>query len=295
MRGKNLPDHYVLCLIDVLGQKKKLDKWAKWPPNGQLNPDFMDAFNQTAGLVEGYEDEFKNNVKLLDEKFSPDQLGGLPKPWQEGYKRTEDCDVLIERFSDTFLLFSLLPNMHGDASSTPLHRILRTCCIFMLVSLARKVPLRGAITVGTGAVLHDESFYGPALAEAHHLESAIVGYPRVIVSPAVCEFLAEGKVYSQNSETQQIMQHTAQECRSFLSQDVDGYWIVDFLGEGIRNLLDTDIHAKTMARKGFDFVQSELARFQQAGDAKLTPRYWLLKRYIESRLPNWGISQKTCH
>lgn len=283
--------YHVVCLIDVLGQKQKLARWAKLPEDGQVTPDFIKALKDTAGTVLTFRDQFIKFFDRMNQCTIPDKLAAQPKEKQKQYQRFKECRVKVERFSDTFVFSSQIPNAHGDASITPMYRVLATCCYAMLWSLAGKTPVRGAVSIGAGAEPEDESFYGPGLAEAHYLESEVASYPRIIVSPMVRQFLADGQVYSTNREIAQIMSQMASTCRSFICQDVDGCWIVDFLGKGLRDLLGPDMPSGEAVGMAYEFVRSEASRFREAGNSKLAVRYHLLQQYIESRLPIWGIKQ----
>jgi hypothetical protein len=73
------------------------------------------------------------------------------------------------------------------------------------------------------------------------------------------------------------------------STDSDGERILDYLGPEVRGLMkpgDADI----MVQPAYRFVVAEHQRFLSVGDAKLSERYRLLRRYFESRLPEWGLS-----
>ncbi len=281
--------YHVVCLIDVLGQKQKLARWASLPDGGQITPDFIDALKQTAGIVLSFRSQFIDYFKRLSQCTMPEKLVELPKAQQERYQRLKNCEVPVERFSDTFVFSSQIGSSHGDASVTPMYRILGTCCYAMLVSLAAKLPVRGAVTVGAGGMLEDGSFYGPALAEAHQLESEVAKYPRVVVSQTACEFLADGQAYSMDRETAEIMGKIAGICRSFIWQDVDGCWIVDFLGEGLRDLLGSNTGMTVAVKMAYDFVRAQAEQFRKSKNVKLALRYHLLQQYIESRLHLWGI------
>ena len=144
----------------------------------------------------------------------------------------------------------------------------------------------------------DGGFYGPALAEAHRVEKKIADYPRVVVSPTVREFLADGRRYSSNRDMDRVMAQTACRCRGFISQDVDDLWAVDFLGQAHRELARDCSYVGSIPM-AYCFVRSSAADFRQrkaeeAGKArdteKLADRYYLLQKYIESRLGIWGIA-----
>jgi len=278
--------YHVACLIDVLGQKDQLAKWRELPDGGQTTPEFIQALKRTAGTVLGFRDHYLTFFDQFEQPTTPNGFAPLSKDHLKKYQRAKECRVRVERFADTFVFSSQIANAYGDASTVPTYRILAACSMAMVVSLAARVPVRGAITVGMGAVLEDGSFYGPALAEAHSLESEVAAYPRVVVSPTVLEFLAGGGAYSQDPVVANIMGLFVNLCDSFICQDTDGYWIVDFLGEGTRRILSPDAD---VVRLAYNFVRLEEKRFRDNKEREMEDRYHLLHEYIESRLPLWGI------
>lgn len=282
--------YHVVCIIDVLGQKDKLAKWAdldipiiakKMPPN------LLTALRETAGTVLKFQDKFLAFFKQFHQI-------PIPHTHEKNMRRKllDEVNMKVQRFSDTFVFYSPVANNDGDISVIPLYKILTACCYAMLDSLANlRSPIRGGITIGPGLEIEDHHFYGPSLAEAHYLEKEIAGYPRVVISNAVRDFLAKGQTYSKTQEIDRGMQNIAKKSRDMLCQDIDGYCIVDFLGKGLRSLFSQDDVAMLaeMVRPAYNFVQSEANRFRKDGNSKLAVRYHLLKQYIESRLPIWGI------
>lgn len=281
--------YHVVCLIDVLGQKDKLTKWAKLPTDGKLTSDIVAALKQTAGAVLGFRDHFLEYFNLAGQCTMIDQLVALPPEQQALYWRFKECKISVERFSDTFVFYSLISNTHGDASVIPLHQTLGACCMAIILSLAARLPVRGGITIGSGLELEDRNFYGPALSRVHYLESEIAGYPRIVVSNEIRNFLAKSQVYSDNSFISSRMQQTAESCQSLLCRDSDGQYIVDFIGKGVLNLLGPKDKTVQAVRKAYEFVQAEAKRFRTIKNTKLAERYDLLQQYMESRLPIWGI------
>ena len=160
----------------------------------------------------------------------------------------------------------------------------------MIVSLAGKVPSRGAVSIGTGMELETGSFYGPALAEAHRLESKVADYPRIVVSAETAEFAKGGGGFSSHGAIETIMNSLAATCRSLLCVDTDGQVIVDYLGEGMHSVLDGATPDMIQAiEAAYPFVCAEAVRFAEAKDAKHAERYAALRGYVESRLPIWGL------
>jgi len=70
---------------------------------------------------------------------------------------------------------------------------------------------------------------------------------------------------------------------------IAGERILDYLGSGIAELMKPG-EAKTMVQPAYDFIVAEQQRLLSIGDATLSERYALLRRYFESRLPNYELA-----
>lgn len=74
-----------------------------------------------------------------------------------------------------------------------------------------------------------------------------------------------------------------------ISTDSDGERILDSLGPVFVELMKPG-EAKIIAQLAYDFVMAQHRQLLSKGDAKLRERYGLLRRYFESRLPQWGLA-----
>jgi len=286
--------YHAVCLLDVLGQKKKLASWRTLPADGKTTPEFRQAIEQTVETVRDFRNRFLRFFKQLEMRKIPRKIAALSPAQKAKDNRFKACHVHVERFSDTFVFSSQIANKHGDLLITPVYRVLGACCTAMLGSLADRTPVRGALTIGAGGLLEDDSFYGPALAEAHRMESKFAGLPRIIVSQSVLDFIAEGQRYSDEPEVGNIMSAMAKACRGLIRLDNDGLWFVDFLGEGVRELPGAKTSSTVVEAVGqaYEFVSEQAVSFSKAGDRELAERYDRLQKYIESRLHLWGIDNR---
>jgi hypothetical protein len=92
-----------------------------------------------------------------------------------GEDTTFEMDIRVSHFSDTFV-FSL---PIGHTAVVVLRSMLGQLCVRLLEC---EHYTRGAIV--RGLVRHTQSvLYGPAIIHAHHLESRVAKYPRIVVSP----------------------------------------------------------------------------------------------------------------
>ncbi len=283
--------YHVVSIIDLLGQKDHLLKWADFPKDGQITPELQAAVDRSAGAVHWLSEMFVAFFKDTKECAMPETFDALSPEQQTPYRRFSGGEPLKERFSDTFLFHSPIANTHGDESILPLCRILLTCGRTMIGSLADRIPLRGAVTIGTG-VMFDDGFYGPALAEAHHLENEIADSPRIVVSTRIPSFLDETRNFSQDPWIERVSRETATWCRRLLCTDIDGQVIVDFLGEATKETFRdrNKKEATQKVQKAYDFVCEEASRFRAEHNEKLTRRYDHLQEYMKSRLPLWDIT-----
>jgi hypothetical protein len=283
--------YYCACVIDVLGQKRLLANWSNLPDNGVLTQEYLQAIKKTVGTVLGFKDHFLSFLDQFDRGPRPQRFAALPKDKIALYDRAKSCIVHVQRLSDTFVFSSPIQNDHGDISVFPVYRILAACIMAMRVSLAAKVPLRGAISIGTGVELEDGGFYGPALAEADSIERRVASYPRIVVAESVCKFLQSGRAYSPHPLIAQIMEQMSALCRDMICRDDDQEWIVDFLGARAREVLGSDEGFPPTVKPGYEFVKSEAERFRMAGDAKLAERYNCLLKYFKARISCWGLGE----
>lgn len=280
---------YVVCIIDLLGQSQRLAKWAQLPPAGTRPPAFIEALQDSVGAVLWFKDTFTrqfNDFAAIN--LSADQLAQLNAEQRDLFTRSKACDLKVQQFSDTFVFYSPIRNAHGDITVAPLFRILAACSMAMLSSLAAKLPLRGAICIGTGTELNVGNFYGPGLANAHHLESKVAGYPRMIVADEVLRFLQGTTSFSAHPTIDQIMRAHLESCRGMITTDHDGRAIVDFLGIGMRGICGADVEEVAPAVDlAHSFVRQQVEQFAQVRQEQLKERYQRLEAYIGSRIHLW--------
>lgn len=283
--------YHVVCLIDIQGQGAKLAKWAQPPPSLQPTPEFTMAVDQTVGTVHRFRHMFEEFFHESGKpRINQRQVDNLPKEKIDLYRRARECRLRTQQFADTFVFYAPVLNVHDDKSTVPLYQILAACCMAMTRSLADRIPLRGAVCIGMGLELAERNFYGPALAEAHHLESKEANYPRILVSAEAARFAQASGGFSPDDSVNAAMKSIAEGCYTLLCEDHDKKVIVDFLGQGAYSVFGGTVPSmKASVEKAYCFVRTEAVRFRQAGDEKLAPRYALLLKYMEDRLPIWGL------
>jgi len=282
-RGKLTSGYHVVCLLDVLGQKERLAEWGEPPIDGREEAAHLQALKNTVGVVIGFQKAFEGYFEQVDLCTMPKQFAGLDDDQRERYRRFKECHLNIQQFSDTFVFYAPIPNAHGDVSVVPLSRMIGACCIGMLLSLAARRPVRGGLAIGMGMELAERTFYGPALVEAHCLESKVAQYPRIALSPQVDEFLNVVRDSTKVGWVADWMRKLAGVCSSMLDTDRDGRRVVDYMGEAMRRSLPVDAKSRQAFRLAYDFACTEAERFRREGNLKLADRYNKLRQYMETR------------
>jgi hypothetical protein len=145
----------VLALVDVLG-------WSDLMRRSQVEAPILSDASEAAELMSMAPDwaqEVNQIQKAMIDDIVPDARG--------------------TNFSDTFVL------------SYPADHLAEVNVVGMVSQLCRGLLERGHYTRGAvvrGPVRHTTNvLFGPAVVEAHRLESEVAKYPRVIISPSAAE------------------------------------------------------------------------------------------------------------
>jgi hypothetical protein len=148
--------------------------------------------------------------------------------------------------------------------------------------------MRGGVDICWGLSLGQREVYGPALVEAHRLESEVARHARIVVGRGLLRYLewAAGQpdAHRDGPKTRTFALNT----KKFLFRDLDGAVAVDYLGPWIRESAEGKSDWIPVARKAIEFIKTEQARFVAARDAKLAPRYTFALRYCQSRAHLWA-------
>ncbi|MGI5924529.1 MAG: hypothetical protein ACOX9E_11360 [Lentisphaeria bacterium] len=271
--------YYIVAFIDILGQSKAMSEWKKLPKNEQERAEFLGVVKKSAGIyasVNTYVDIFLNTVMNQDNDS-----------WKIIRAITGDIfenNIKRQRFSDGFILYSSLASPGGVQAVSNVRNIILACSAIMLTSLAAGTPIRAGVAIAPACELFKDELYGPAIATAYTLENSCAQYPRVVVDNSVCDYLKSYQNIQETSVVDRFVKKLALETLACISKDFDGYWIVDFLGDSVREIMyeanfDTKIFDKII-----NFTNQQLQQHRSNKDTKLTMRYFWLKEYINSRL-----------
>jgi hypothetical protein len=183
------------------------------------------------------------------------EIGDGMEKTSEQITQFSDCLVLSYAVTEPSAVFRLL---YGTALT--------------VVSIAeRGFLLRGAVTIGE--LLHNTQLViGPALVEAHRLESKVAKMPRVLIDPAVVTIARQyAKEHSPEEEAQYV--------KAFMSLDDDGQYYFDYVSwESVVNVTggEDKLYPHYLERIG-----AIVERGLKHPDERVRKKYsWLRKKYV---------------
>jgi hypothetical protein len=283
---------HVVTLIDFLGQSAALLDWDYTPTSVSPADTWVRAVRDTMGRVTMWRDEFEKRFRDFQAEMDAlaDQHSiGQPPTLREQFDEYRRTSLYTGHFSDTLIFYSPLQNEHGYWQMSNVCRMIVTSGALMLAALNAKTVFRGAIEVGMLTRFPPDSAgrpgdpYGPALAKAHQLESKVADYPRIVVGPGVLSYLDAVERTAAAEPAIRAIQALVPQCRTYLAQDRDGCWIVDYLNDAFANARGDPAGWRKLQADGLTFVEAELGRFRREHNQKLAHRYERLVAYFHSR------------
>lgn len=274
--------YHLVALLDVQGQRERF-RQLRLPKNPEESAAVGEVLRQTAGFVLDLREAF-------DEQFESFEAGATSMMRRH---TQEPVRPRFMGFSDSFVASVPLRNDTGDL--LPIARAfsaLSAAAVVMLMSLASKHPLRGGIDVGLATEIGPQEIYGAALESAHVLESKKAEYPRIVIGEELWRYLnvALANFQKQTTSAAQAPAAITERATTLVATDNDGKRILDYLGQTmVQHAGPGGGQKDILVRSAYDFVLAEQKRIVERKDTKLIPRYEALRRYVESRLPLWGI------
>jgi len=284
---------YVLGVVDLLAQADKLKGLERLPRTDDETRRFANTFDETVGRVDSVRREFRKYFEQVMRGERGDAVYSSFTPEQRNVcDAASSFEVDLQCFSDTIVMYSPLVNPAGDPTVLAVLAMCYATGSILCAALSTGLAYRGAIEIGVGTNYWRREVYGPVLRDAHHLESRVAKYPRIVVGPNAMQYLKDTVERKRTSDMARLNHALAQLVCSVIQLDGDGKPIVDYLGKPFRNWINAGDDGMAVARRGLEFISSEQQRFIRGGNAKLANRYERLKRYYERSLANW--EQESC-
>jgi len=287
--------YYLVAFVDVLGQKEAFQGITDLPKNDEAQKKLIKAHSSTVLFVEElrewFDDFFSSYTEIKDSEFK------VPEEKKEQFDEMRKSILNHARFSDC-LQFSV-PLVSDKKYYSPcvngIFGILGACGGMLILSLAKKKPFRAGIDVGIATELSSGEVYGPGFFNAYTLESKIAQHPRIVIGDTLINFLLNlshknSQIPNQTKEDVELCKMLADNCLQMIIKDLDGHFILDYLGQNFRdnftkNLAADGQEANEKAFKlAFDFIEKEYEKLNKDRNEKLSSRYFMLYNYFKSRL-----------
>jgi len=292
--------YYLVAFVDVLGQKEAFRDINTIPQTEEEQQKLLIAHKQTVGFVEKFRarfnDFFNSCTKERESQFA------VPQDKKELFNSMRKSILKYTSFSDCIQAYvPLRSEEYHSQCINGVFGIFGACGCMLLLSLSENKSFRAGLEVGIGTELGSNEFYGPAFFNAYALESKIAKFPRIVIGEELINYLMNLKsgikqMPNQKDEDVQACKMMADNCLKMIVKDVDGYYILDYLGEQFFNNLTkslSDDRRKEyikICRGAFNFVEQEYNRRKEAKDEKLAIRYFILYNYFQAKRKTWDSS-----
>jgi hypothetical protein len=279
--------NYCVSFIDLLGQRKALEGQGLLPPftteaeHTELNA----TLRKSVGAIIKLQSQAEEMLQpLLSPRLDSPFRAALPPEQHAIWDEMHFTRIKTQRWSDGLVSFLCLGDKDVKCRMNGVFALFGLAGTLCFLGLATSNPIRGAIDIAWGVELHPGELYGAAVARAYELESEVAQYPRIVVGAETVKLLqahhanTEQDLYSQNDK------ELAGLCLDMLVQDVDGHWLVHYLGDEFQTAISHAHHAEiySAAKK---FVFEQLMEHNERKNTKLALRYSHLLHYFEAHPP----------
>jgi hypothetical protein len=278
--------YYIVAIIDLLGMSSALEQ-IKGPPTNEIEKkEFLKYAKPTFGRLGNFRksiEKIRDDFKRPIESKRQDAKNNLTPEQQTIYKKYSNVQIETEFFSDTAILKINLMENPEIAPITSAWNLLLQLRALMLSCIAGGWPVRGAVELGVCSEMQPYGLFGQALSRAHHIESKIADYPRVVIGGHFLKYLDDTRniEFADGifSPEKRIVISFVERIKKSLIKDSDGQIILDYLDkasygpEGEKTFED-------VMKKASLFIEGEISRFKQSSDLKLFDRYNKLKEYF---------------
>lgn len=272
--------YHLVAFLDVLGQREKF-KALHLPGTPEQAAAVAEVLRQTAGFVLELRRGFEEHFTIFESALT-------------NLKRhtSEPVRPKFVGFSDSFV--TSVPLRSDGNELVPIISVfssLSAAATVMLTSLASKHPLRGGIDVGLATEIGPGEIYGTALEKAYLLECKEAQYPRIVIGDELTGYLnvALANFQAQTTPEAKSIAAIIGRITELIATDFDGKRILDYLGPTILAHSRPGDEKRNVVKSIYEFVLAEQERISDGNTPELIARYQAFRRYVESRLPLWGL------
>lgn len=280
--GELIFSNYCACFIDLLGQRNALCGQDLLPAKEQVEryAVFREAARASIGAIKGLQDDasyFRDGLREAPSirEFLPDS----EKPLYDEMIRAKPKQ---QRWSDGLFFYQSLSSSSFKCPMNAVTDMFMHAGTLCLLSLSRNNPIRGAIEISWGVELHDGELYGAAVKNSYELESDIAKWPRVVVGNHAIGYLKSiaTRAITESDKLAVYNRDLAELCLSLTKVDVDGFYILDYLGKSFAEKVFKESR-KEIYEDAYRNVCSQLELHVKDANSKLVERYSIVKKYFD--------------
>lgn len=281
---------YVLAYFDLLGQSELLDELVDQFVfdciHSGKRDELIEKMKPTFGRVKRFREHLRDSVREINQPIPmPQELQG--KATEDAWRKLTNAKVDVEFMGDAALLKVLITNNPDESIPIVSIRDLMTCISMqMLAFLGGGIPVRGAVDLGWGTHIEENSIYGTMLHRAFRLEKE-AGYPRIIIGQNFLNYLLPLTAHPQQGvshDVAKIIEAEGKKVLSMIIEDDDGELVLNYLRKESYAANEEPFNKSVDSAK--EFIRSEIARRRQSRETKLMGNYCKLRRFFQ-RLKAW--------
>jgi len=277
--------NYCISFMDLLGQRDAFRGQGLLPTiDSGVDGQAIDrVLRETIGPTLQLQQDVEDMMKTISEDQDSSSRTFLPEAQRGIYDELKLKRVKTQYWSDGFIRFVCLGDQEIKCPLNGIAEIFQFSGYFCLLGLARRHPVRGAIDMAWGVELPCSGLYGPVVANAYELESNVAQYPRIVVGQLVVDFLEAHLANTRDTHDPFMMANHlwAGLCRDMLLKDVDGCWIVHYLGNAFQFSV-THTNHRFYYDKARAFVVEQREAHRKSNNEKLMTRYGQLLNYLDT-------------
>ncbi len=267
--------NYLVSFVDILGQQDELAH-IKNEIFG-----FANAIENSAQIKSTFAKTYEP-IRLLRKIFQNEYYRYISDDKIQKTNPELDFNTLqTSVFSDFVMNYISLRNTDKVLPLQGVYFMIMSTGIIFLKMLAKGIKIRGGIDLGISMEIDQNELYGAGLLNTYNLESKVAKYPRIVIGDNLIKYLEYCKSIKPENEYDQLNQEFAKRCLRVIVADIDGQYIIDYLGESFKKYYGDDL-SSTIDKAYEETVKEYNAHIGR--NSKLAFRYNNLRGYFEDRL-----------
>jgi hypothetical protein len=277
---------YLVAYLDLVGQREILRKQLAIPTTPEEERDFIETARQSLGTVLVLRDMFQ---KFFDSATQHD-LSRFPPEFHDDMRAAMQVEYVMQGMSDSLVIAVPLDGTNDCCKDmNGIELTFQSICALAIDAFAVGMIFRAGLDIGIAAKIRETNeVYGSAFLRAYQLETEVAESFRFVIGDGLYDFIDTVPTQVAESPFGCLAKHMVANCKRMMKQDLDGWYILDFLGSQVKDTMG-DVISPESVLLGQQFAEREYRRFKAAGNFKLRSRYSRLLEYYLLKMKVWGL------